>query len=120
MTRIALVTGASSGFGRMIATDLAAAGLTAYASMREVGGNNAGTVAEIADQAKTKGIDLRPVELDVQNEASVEQAVATVHHAAAAAGGGSAADMAALEGVCERVHGHDGGGGGVKRGDGVW
>ena len=78
MTQIALVTGASSGFGRMIATDLAAAGLTAYASMREIRGNNAGTVAEIADQAKTKDIDLRTVELDVQNEASVEQAIATV------------------------------------------
>ena len=34
MGQIILVTGASSGFGRMIATDLATAGHTAYASMR--------------------------------------------------------------------------------------
>ena len=56
MAQIALVTGASSGFGSMIAGDLAAAGLIAYASMRDTGGKNAGTVKEIADQAKDKGV----------------------------------------------------------------
>ena len=75
MTQVALVTGASSGFGRMIAQDLAAAGLVAYASLRETRGKNADTVAELASDAKRKGIDLRTVELDVQDQASIDAAV---------------------------------------------
>ena len=75
MAQIALVTGASSGFGRMIAGDLAAAGLTAYASMRSTDGKNADTVKQIAEDAKRKGVDLRTIELDVQDDASVEKAV---------------------------------------------
>ncbi len=59
MAQVALVTGASSGFGRMIAGELAGAGLTAYASMRDTGGKNAATVQDIADEAKNKGVDLR-------------------------------------------------------------
>ncbi|WP_428391655.1 SDR family oxidoreductase [Lichenicoccus sp.] len=78
MTQVALVTGASSGFGRMIAEDLAAAGLIAYASMRETRGKNAETVAELASDAKQKGIDLRTVELDVQDQGSVDAAVAGI------------------------------------------
>ena len=38
MQKIVLVTGASSGFGRMIATDLAREGHVAYASMRDIAG----------------------------------------------------------------------------------
>ncbi len=75
MAQIALVTGASSGFGRMIAGDLAAAGLTAYASMRGIAGKNAKTADEIAGEAKSKGVDLRTIELDVQDEVSVAKAV---------------------------------------------
>ena len=73
--QVALVTGASSGFGRMIAGDLAAAGVTAYASMREIKGKNAKTVAEIAGQAKDKGVDLRTIELDVQDDTSAQAAI---------------------------------------------
>ena len=75
MTRIALVTGASSGFGRMIATDLAAAGLTSYASMRGTKDRNAQAIEEIAGEARSRAIDLRTIELDVQDEASIASAV---------------------------------------------
>lgn len=78
MKQIALVTGASSGFGRMIATDLARAGHTAYASMRGTGDKNAGVVEEIAEQASREGIDLRTIELDVQDEQSIAEAVAAI------------------------------------------
>ena len=68
MAQVALVTGASSGFGRMIAGELAAAGLTAYASMRGTDGKNTDTVKQIADEAKSKDVDLRTIELDVQDD----------------------------------------------------
>ncbi len=78
MTKVILVTGASSGFGRMIATDLARAGHIAYASMRGTKGKNTDTVAKIAVEASEQGIDLRSVELDVQSEASVAAAVGAI------------------------------------------
>ena len=75
MGLIALVTGASSGFGQMIARDLAAAGHTAYASMRNTTGRNADKVAGNAAYAAEHGVDLRSIELDVQDEASIAAAV---------------------------------------------
>ena len=78
MSQVALVTGASSGFGRMIAGDLAHAGLVTYASMRGTKGNNAKIVSEIGEQAGMKGVDLRTVELDVQSDSSIAAAVKTV------------------------------------------
>ena len=78
MAQVALITGASSGFGRMVAGELSAAGLTAYASMRDIGGKNKKTVDEIAGEAKDKGLDLRTIELDVQDEASVEAATGAI------------------------------------------
>jgi NAD(P)-dependent dehydrogenase (short-subunit alcohol dehydrogenase family) len=78
MTQIALVTGASSGFGRMIASDLAAAGITTYASMRGTKTKNAQAVSEIAAEAKDKGVDFRTIELDVQDQASIDSAVGAI------------------------------------------
>ena len=75
---VILVTGISSGFGEGAAKALAVAGHTVYASMRETQGKNARVVEAFAAWAKDKGADLRTVELDVQSESSVEQAVATV------------------------------------------
>lgn len=75
MSLIALVTGASSGFGRMIARDLAGAGHTAYASMRGTTEKNADKVAENAAHARENSVDLRSIELDVQDEASIDRAV---------------------------------------------
>jgi len=52
MSLVTLVTGASSGFGQMMARDLAHAGHTVYASMRDTNGRNAAQVRESDAYAK--------------------------------------------------------------------
>ena len=75
MNQVTLVTGASSGFGRMIADALAGAGHTVYASMRDLSGRNARVVEDIGAHATDKGVDLRAIELDVQSEPSADAAI---------------------------------------------
>jgi NAD(P)-dependent dehydrogenase (short-subunit alcohol dehydrogenase family) len=70
--KIILVTGSSSGFGRLTTEALGRAGNTVYASMRDVAGRNAKNAAELSAIA---GSDIRPIELDVQSEPSVNAAV---------------------------------------------
>jgi NAD(P)-dependent dehydrogenase (short-subunit alcohol dehydrogenase family) len=66
---VALITGASSGFGRLTAETLAGAGYRVAAGMRDPGGRNAKAAAALGESA---------VELDVQSQESVDAAVATV------------------------------------------
>ncbi|KAA6205551.1 MAG: SDR family NAD(P)-dependent oxidoreductase [Candidatus Tokpelaia sp.] len=70
-----LVTGASSGFGRLISNTLAQSGHSVYASMRDIAGRNAPQAASIKEYAKENNVDLRPVELDVQSDVSIKKAV---------------------------------------------
>lgn len=78
MRQVILITGASSGFGRLMANALAASGHIVYASMRGLSGKNADQVAEIAAYARDRKVDLRTVELDVQSDASAQSAVAAI------------------------------------------
>ncbi len=65
-----LITGAGSGFGKLIVTDLVAAGHRVVGSMRDIAGRNAGATAEF----KAMGVEV--VEIDVTDDASVEAGVA--------------------------------------------
>jgi NAD(P)-dependent dehydrogenase (short-subunit alcohol dehydrogenase family) len=73
--KVILITGASSGFGRLTAEALAKAGHIVYASMRETAGRNAPQVAALREFARKNAVDLRAVELDVASDTSVEKAI---------------------------------------------
>jgi NAD(P)-dependent dehydrogenase (short-subunit alcohol dehydrogenase family) len=76
--KIIVITGASSGFGRLTANALAKAGHIVYASMRETTGRNAPQVADVKKFARENNVDLRPIELDVSSEKSIEAAVGKI------------------------------------------
>jgi NAD(P)-dependent dehydrogenase (short-subunit alcohol dehydrogenase family) len=76
--KIILITGASSGFGRLTAEALAKAGHIVYASMRDVAGRNAENAAQMAETSQRDGVDLCAIELDVQSEPSIDAAVAKI------------------------------------------
>jgi NAD(P)-dependent dehydrogenase (short-subunit alcohol dehydrogenase family) len=78
MSKIVLISGASSGFGALTAHALADAGHTVYAGMRDVAGRNATAAAEAKQYSTEHGVDLRAVELDVSSDESTRQAVQTV------------------------------------------
>jgi NAD(P)-dependent dehydrogenase (short-subunit alcohol dehydrogenase family) len=75
--QVVLITGASTGFGRLISETLAHHGHTVFATMRDPAGRNATNAAEIRDLAKRDSLPLQVLELDVTDELSVEQAVRT-------------------------------------------
>jgi NAD(P)-dependent dehydrogenase (short-subunit alcohol dehydrogenase family) len=73
-----LITGTSSGFGRLTAQTLARKGHVVFASMRGVTGKNAGAARELGAWAEQEKVKLHVVELDVTSDASVDAAVRTI------------------------------------------
>ena len=78
MAQTVLVTGSNSGFGRLIVETLARQGYTVFAGMRAVEGRNAPAAEELRGLADREQVALHIVELDVTDDASVEQAIRSV------------------------------------------
>lgn len=76
--KVVLITGASSGFGRLIAETLARKKFSVFATMRNVRSRNAGVARELQELALRENLRLQVLELDVTQDISVEQAVSAV------------------------------------------
>ena len=76
--QVVIITGASSGFGAMSARALADAGHTVYAGIRATTGRNAPAVEAARAYAEEHSVALRPVEMDVADQGSVDAAIAHV------------------------------------------
>jgi len=73
--QVVLITGSSTGFGRLFTETLARKGHTVFATMRDLGGRNAKNVSEIRTLAQKESLVIHVVEMDVTDDASVERAI---------------------------------------------
>jgi len=73
--QVVLITGSSTGFGRLFAETLARKGHTVFATMRDPGGRNAKNASEIGTLAEKDSLPIYVLELDVTDDASVARAV---------------------------------------------
>jgi NAD(P)-dependent dehydrogenase (short-subunit alcohol dehydrogenase family) len=76
--QVILITGSSTGFGRLFTETLARQGHTVFASMRDLQGKNSKNAADLLSLAERESLAIHTVELDVTSEASVESAVRSV------------------------------------------
>jgi NAD(P)-dependent dehydrogenase (short-subunit alcohol dehydrogenase family) len=73
--QVGLITGSSTGFGRLFTETLARKGHTVFATMRDPRGRNAKNAAEIRRLAEKDSLPIHVLEMDVTDDASVERAV---------------------------------------------
>ena len=73
--QVVLITGSSTGFGRLFTETLARKGHTVFATMRDPGGRNAKNAAEIRTLAEKDSLRIHVLEMDVTDGASVQRAV---------------------------------------------
>ena len=73
--QVVLITGSSTGFGRLFTETLARKGHTVFATMRDPGGRNAKNAADIRTLAEKDSLRIHVLEMDVTDDASVERAV---------------------------------------------
>ncbi|MGB7374671.1 SDR family oxidoreductase [Pontixanthobacter sp.] len=77
-----LITGCSSGFGRLMAEDFARKGATVFATMRNLPRQEA---SELLALAKTEALDLHVIEIDVTDDEGVTAGVAAAEKIAGGA-----------------------------------
>jgi NAD(P)-dependent dehydrogenase (short-subunit alcohol dehydrogenase family) len=75
MAQTVFITGTSSGFGRLMVDTLAHQGYTVVAGTRETEGRNAQAAADLRALAEREHLDTHIVEIDVNDNASVERAI---------------------------------------------
>ena len=73
--QVVLVTGTSTGFGRLFAETLARHGHTVFATMRDPAVRNAANATELRTLAGKENLSLTVLEMDVTDESSVDRAV---------------------------------------------
>jgi NAD(P)-dependent dehydrogenase (short-subunit alcohol dehydrogenase family) len=73
--QVVLITGSSTGFGRLFTETLARNGHTVFATMRDLGGRNAKNAAEIRALAEKESLPIHLLEMDVTDDTSVGRAV---------------------------------------------
>src|SRR2546423_183430 len=76
--QVVLVTGCSSGFGRVSVESLARRGHIVFASMRESTGRNRPAHDELTELARRDQLLLNVIDLDVTDDTSVGRAVEAV------------------------------------------
>src|ERR1700726_1044840 len=78
MEQTILVTGSTSGFGRLTVETLARQGYHVFAGMRAAAGKNAPAAEALRALAQREVLALQIVEIDVTDDASVERAIAVI------------------------------------------
>lgn len=76
--QVVLITGSSTGFGRLFAETLSRNGHTVFASMRDPEGRNFTNALDIRTLAEKESLALHVLDLDVTDDASVDRAVRDV------------------------------------------
>jgi NAD(P)-dependent dehydrogenase (short-subunit alcohol dehydrogenase family) len=79
---VALVTGCSSGFGRLLVEPLARAGYLVYATMRDIDRRNALAAAELTELRTRQQLDVQVAPMDVTSDSEVEQVVRMIERQA--------------------------------------
>src|SRR5262245_61887801 len=82
MPSVVLVTGSSTGIGRLVVETAARAGHVVYATMRDTRSRNASAADALQLLAEMENLALRTVEMDVRDTDSVQRAVDQVQSAA--------------------------------------
>lgn len=75
---VILVTGCSSGFGRLMVEPLARAGYKVYAAVRDASGRNADARRELSRLSTVDKLHVQVVEIDLTSTSDVRNAVATI------------------------------------------
>src|SRR6266852_6435873 len=73
--QVVLITGSSTGFGRLFTETLGRKGHTVFATMRDPAGRNAKNAAEIRGVAEKESLTIHVLEMDVTDDGSVERGV---------------------------------------------
>jgi NAD(P)-dependent dehydrogenase (short-subunit alcohol dehydrogenase family) len=82
MSSVVLISGASTGIGRLTAETVARAGHSVYATMRGLTSHNAGAAQALEALAAEQKLQLRTLDMDVCDTESVRRAVDIVLHEA--------------------------------------